>query len=93
MHFFHPQLQHVCESEVKKCDPCQRLKNVGRGHGETASREASLLPWQDVAVDLIGPWKVSISNKALKFMALTMIDMVTSPSGFTLTWWGGLLHQ
>jgi transposase InsO family protein len=78
MHFFHPQLQHVCESEVKKCDPCQRLKNVGRGHGETASREASLLPWQDVAVDLIGPWKVSIGNKALKFMALTMIDMVTN---------------
>jgi hypothetical protein len=51
---------------------------VGRGHGETASREVSLLSWQDVAVDLIGPWKVSISNKTLKFMALTMIDMVTN---------------
>ena len=78
MYFFHPQLQHACESEVKKCDPCQRLKNVGRGYGETASREASLLPCQDVAVDLIGPWTVSIGNKTLKFMALTMIDMVTN---------------
>jgi hypothetical protein len=29
MHFFHPRLQQVCEAEVKKCDPCQRLKNIG----------------------------------------------------------------
>jgi transposase InsO family protein len=78
MHFFHPKLQHFCENEVQKCDPCQRLKNVGRGHGETAAREASLLPWQDVAVDLIGPWTVSIGDRELKFSALTMIDMVTN---------------
>jgi hypothetical protein len=78
MQFFHPMLQHFCEKEVQKCDPCQRLKNVGRGHGETASREAPLLPWQDVAVDLIGPWTVSIGDRELKFSALTMIDMVTN---------------
>ena len=78
MHFFHPRLQDTCEKEVRKCDPCQRLKNVGRGHGETASREAPLLPWQDVAVDLIGPWKVSIGHKELKFTALTIVDMVTN---------------
>jgi transposase InsO family protein len=78
MHFYHPRLQEVCEREIKRCDPCQRLKNVGRGHGETATREASLLPWQDVAVDLIGPWTLSIGNKKLKFHALTIIDMVTN---------------
>ncbi|KAG7361664.1 reverse transcriptase RNA-dependent DNA polymerase [Nitzschia inconspicua] len=78
MHFYHPQLQQTCEIEVRKCDPCQRLKNVGRGHGETASREVSLLPWQDVAVDLIGPWTISIGNKNLTFSALTIIDMVTN---------------
>jgi transposase InsO family protein len=78
MHFYHPELQQTCEAEVRKCDPCQRLKNVGRGHGETASREASLMPWQDVAVDLIGPWTVNIGDKELKFSALTIIDMVTN---------------
>jgi transposase InsO family protein len=71
-------LQQQCEQEVSKCDPCQRHKNVGRGHGETASREAPLLPWQDVAVDLIGPWTLSIGDQKLKFSALTMIDMVTN---------------
>ena len=78
MHFYHPRLQDACESEVKKCDPCQRLKNLGRGHGETAQREATLLPWHDVAVDLIGPWTLSIGNQKLKFSALTIIDMVTN---------------
>ncbi|KAG7340293.1 integrase core domain containing protein [Nitzschia inconspicua] len=78
MHFYHPDLQKVCEQTVKKCDPCQRFKNVGRGHGEMASREASLLPWQDVAVDLIGPWTISIGDEEHKFSALTIIDMVTN---------------
>ncbi|KAG7356978.1 integrase core domain containing protein [Nitzschia inconspicua] len=78
MHFYHPNLQKVCEQEVKRCDPCQRFKNVGRGHGEMASREASLLPWQDVAVDLIGPWTISIGDEEHKFSALTIIDMVTN---------------
>ena len=33
---------------------------------------------QDVAVDLIGPWTISIGDKELKFSALTIIDMVTN---------------
>jgi transposase InsO family protein len=78
MHFHNPKLQQVCEDEVGRCDPCQRHKNVGRGHGETASREASLLPWQDVAVDLIGPWTLSIGDQKFRFSASTMIDMVTN---------------
>jgi transposase InsO family protein len=76
MHFHHPQLSHVCSEEVSKCDPCQRLKNCGRGHGGTAGREAPLLPWQDVAVDLIGPWTITIGETKQKFSALTMIDTV-----------------
>jgi transposase InsO family protein len=77
MHFHHPRLQFVCETEVGKCDPCQRLKRVRHGHGETASREAPLLPWQDVAVALIGPWNISLGNQEIKFSALTMINMVS----------------
>ena len=36
------------------------------------------MPWQEVAVDLIGPWAVNIGNKKIKFKALTVIDTVTN---------------
>jgi transposase InsO family protein len=78
MHCFHPQLQKMCEHVVGKCDPCQRLKNVGRGHGETAAREATTAPWQEVAVDLIGPWTLPVNGTNMTFMALTIIDTVTN---------------
>jgi hypothetical protein len=78
MHFYYPRLQSCCEEEVKRCDTCQRHKTVGRGHGENASREAPLLPWEDVAIELIGPWTLSIGDEKMKFSALTMIDMVTN---------------
>jgi hypothetical protein len=75
MHFYHPQIQLRCVEEVKKCDPCRR---VGRGHGKTASREAPLLPWQDVAFELIICHRtLKIGDHKVKFVALTMIDMVT----------------
>ena len=51
---------------------------MGQGHGETAPRETSLLPWREVAVDLIGPWTLQVQGKDHTFQALTVIDMVTN---------------
>jgi hypothetical protein len=78
MRYFHPLLQQTCEQVVGRCDPCQRFKAIGRGHGETAAREATVLPWQDVAVDLIGPWTLNVGGQEFRFQALTIIDMVTN---------------
>jgi hypothetical protein len=79
IHFYNARLHWQGEEEVRKCDPCQRHKNVGRGHGETTSWDGPFLPWQDVAIDLIGPWTVlSIGDQNLKFSALTMIEVVTN---------------
>jgi hypothetical protein len=38
-----------------------------------------LPPWQEVAVDLIGPWNIRVNGRRLNFRALTIIDTVTSP--------------
>ena len=38
------------------------MKLVGRGHGQLAPKEAPLLPWREVAVDLIGPWEIDIEQ-------------------------------
>jgi hypothetical protein len=78
MHFYNRALKGAVENLVSKCDPCQRSKLVGRGHGQTAPREASLLPRREVAIDLIGPSELKVGNGTQSFSALTIIDLVTN---------------
>jgi hypothetical protein len=78
MHFYNAKLQNKIEHIVSTCNTCQTMKNVGRGHGHLPPREAPLLPWREIAVNLIGPWEVDINNKKISFSALTIIDLVTN---------------
>jgi hypothetical protein len=48
-HLCHPRLIYHCRQFVQTCDACQRYKNPGRGYGP---RQAPLLPFSDIAVDL-----------------------------------------
>ena len=76
--FYHRNLRNRCEDVVQKCKTCQTEKQLGRGYGQMAPREAPLVPWREVAVDLIGPWKLEVQNHVLEFSALTIIDTVTN---------------
>ena len=78
MIFYHRELRNRLEAVIAPCEHRQKYKNVLRGHGHTAPREAGLLPWNQVAVDLIGPWTLTISDETIQFTALTIIDMVTN---------------
>jgi transposase InsO family protein len=78
IHLYHPDLKNTVTSVVTKCDICQKQKQVLRGHGHTAPREANAHPWRSVAVDLVGPWKLSIQQQEISFTALTIIDTVTN---------------
>jgi hypothetical protein len=41
-------------------------------------REVRVAPWDEVAIDLIGPWKVMVGNKVFEFNALTCIDTASN---------------
>ena len=41
-------------------------------------RELRIVPWEEVAVDLIGPWPMKVNGRELEFSALTCIDTVTN---------------
>jgi hypothetical protein len=60
------------------CEACQKQKLDGRGFGLLPQRTITEQPWQDVAIDLIDPWKIPINNRTYEFNALTCIDMVTN---------------
>ena len=77
-HFYHPTLKARVEHIVRVCEACQRTKLPGTGFGELPPRNALLLPWSEVAVDLIGPWKITVAAQTIEFRALTCIDTVTN---------------
>jgi len=76
--YYHPKLRNTVEAALTKCSLCQQYKNVQKGHGLLAPREAGLLPWSEVAVDLIGPWTLEVATQTVQFSALTIIDLVTN---------------
>jgi transposase InsO family protein len=80
-HFWIRQLQERVDQVVLSCDSCQRNKNPGPGQGHLPPRQDVGLPWEEVAVDLVGPWKVTVLDTGtIEFFALTMIDTTTTLS-------------
>ena len=74
--FYHPHLKRVIDNF--KCDVCQRHKLQGPGYGLLPPRTARFAPWEEVHIDLVGPWPVKVGDKELMFQALTCIDPVTN---------------
>ena len=60
------------------CEFCQRNKLDGRGYGLLPEREVRSIPFEECAVDLIGPWIVQVRGNPYEFSALTAIDTVTN---------------
>ena len=54
------------------------MKRGGRVYGESAPRDASVMPWQEVHCDSIGTWEIELRARKLKFHAMTMIDPCTN---------------
>jgi hypothetical protein len=77
-HFAHPHLKPRIEYIVKSCDTCLCSKLPGMGYGELPPREAGLVPWNEVPVDLIGPWTVNVQGTEIICYALTCIDPVSN---------------
>ncbi len=78
MHLNHPHLRSVAEQITKNCDARQREKLPGPQYGHMTPREANILHWEEVALDLIGPWTVKVADESYGFYALTCIDTVTN---------------
>ncbi len=56
--YHHPHLHmHI---EHFACDRCQLAKPSGPGHSLLLNCDISGTPWEEVAVDLVGPWPVSL---------------------------------
>ena len=78
LHYYHPCLSARCEDLISHCDACQCNKPALCGYGELPPHNAVNTAWQDVAIDLIGPWTFTVNSALYTFCALTMIGTVTN---------------
>ncbi len=46
-----------------KCKDCQKYKLAGHGYGLLSKQEVQIAPWEEVAIDLIGPWKGKVNGQ------------------------------
>ena len=76
--FHHPKLKAMVEEVRKDCQVCRKYKLQGPGYGELSSRQVTVAPWEEVHIDLIGPWRVPMHGREVEFNALTCIDPVTN---------------
>ena len=73
--FFHwPSMTKDCLAFVRKCDKCQRMDKAAPKHNTMQLREMTTVPFERVAVDLVGPFPTAVGG--YRFM-LTCIDMAT----------------
>jgi hypothetical protein len=49
-----------------------------RGYGLLPKQEVQIAPWEEVAIELIGPWKVKVNGQQVEFNALTCIDTASN---------------
>lgn len=78
-HLYFPDYDKKCKDFVTTCDACQRFKDPGPGHGELPERQDTANPFDEVAVDVTGPWKVPVQNIGhIVFHCLTCIDTATT---------------
>ena len=61
-----------------KCEHCLRHKLPGKGYGLLPEREMRITSWEEVAIDLIGPWTIKVHGKNIEFNALTCIDTASN---------------
>ena len=59
-------------------DHSEQFKSTGMGYGKLPPQNANVAPWNEVYVDLIGPWKIRTGNNECIFNVLTCIDPVTN---------------
>jgi hypothetical protein len=57
--FYHPKLHYHIDKWM--CKDCQKHKLAGRGYGLLPEQEVWIAPWEEVAINLIGPWKVKVN--------------------------------
>jgi hypothetical protein len=74
--YHQPKLRY--HNDKLKCKDCQKYQFADHGYGLLPKQEVWIAPWEEVAINLIGPWKVKVNGGQVEFNALTCIDAASN---------------
>ena len=74
----HPNLNKYIDSFTYALCQKHKLSLSGRQYDPLPERGVRTHHWQEVVVNLIGPWAVKLKDKWYKFKALLCVNMVTN---------------
>ena len=70
-------MQKFISQFVQKCEYCQRYnKHIIKYEQLPPKQVKNIEPWEEVQVDMFGPWKVTIDQFEYEFSALTCVDTI-----------------
>jgi hypothetical protein len=73
--YYHPRFcYHI---DKLKCKDYQKHKLAGCDYGLLPKQEVRIAPREEVAINLIEPWKVKVNGQQVELNALTCIDMAS----------------
>ena len=76
-YFWFPRMTKAITQFVQKCKFYQRHNKQTIKYGHALPKQIKHLhPWEEVSVDIIGPWEVTINNFEYQFRDLTCIDPI-----------------
>ncbi|CAB9497609.1 Pol polyprotein [Seminavis robusta] len=52
-HFYHRGIRDEVRKQIEQCEACAKNKRARRAYGESAPRDATAMPWQEVHCDTI----------------------------------------
>ena len=70
-------MRNTVKSVCSKCQACQLTKPKLKKLGHLPPKQADIVPWETLCLDLIGPYVIGTGKKQIKLHCLTMIDPAT----------------
>ena len=77
-HLYWSKMRDEITNYVKVCPTCQKNKRKVKKYGRLPPKEAEVIPWDKMCIDLIGPYKIRRKGQPdLICKCVTMIDPAT----------------
>ena len=78
-HFTWEGIQKTVHKVCSTCDRCQQTKKTSAKYGKLPEKNAEIVPWETLCIDMIGPYQIKRKGrKTLELWAVTIIDPATS---------------